>query len=62
MSHCLHDKVISITKVIDLVYNFYAALSTYSGTQQNKIRNCTFTNFQIDKDKFKKKHILYEFL
>ncbi|VUZ99693.1 PIR protein [Plasmodium vivax] len=62
MSHWLYDKVISITKGTDLVSNFYAALFMFSSSNKDNFKNCTLTKFNVDKEIFNKKHILYEFL
>ncbi|KMZ76550.1 hypothetical protein PVIIG_06318 [Plasmodium vivax India VII] len=62
MSHWLYDKVISITKDANLVSNLYVVLSMYSGFNKKKFKNCTLENFNVDKEAFNKKHILYEFL
>ncbi|KMZ77156.1 hypothetical protein PVIIG_06237 [Plasmodium vivax India VII] len=62
MNHCLHDKVINITKGTNLFINFYVVLSIYSGIKKENFKNCTLENFNIDKETFNKKHISYEFL
>ncbi|SCA60605.1 VIR protein [Plasmodium vivax] len=62
MSHWLYDKVVSITQGTNLFINFYAVLSMYSGIKKENFKNCTLTNFNVDKEIFNKKHILYEFL
>ncbi|KMZ95766.1 hypothetical protein PVMG_06152 [Plasmodium vivax Mauritania I] len=62
MNYWLYNKIMSIIDNTSLVRNFYAAVNMYTHTHKHIFRNCTFTNFEIDKDKFKKKHILYKFL
>ncbi|SCA59936.1 VIR protein [Plasmodium vivax] len=62
MSHWLYDKVVSITQGTNLFINFYAVLSMYSSSNKDNFKNCTLTDFNIDKETFNKKHILYEFI
>ncbi|KMZ88697.1 hypothetical protein PVBG_05553 [Plasmodium vivax Brazil I] len=62
MSHWLYDKVVSITQGTNLFINFYAALLIFSSTNKEKFKNCTLKDFNVDKETFNRKHILYEFL
>ncbi|EDL42645.1 variable surface protein Vir23, truncated, putative, partial [Plasmodium vivax] len=62
MSHWLYDKVISFTNGTHQFLNLYVVLSMYSVFNKEKFKNCTLENFNVDKETFNRKHILYEFL
>ncbi|KMZ77207.1 hypothetical protein PVIIG_05586 [Plasmodium vivax India VII] len=62
MSYWLYNNVMRISNNLPLIRSLYHILGAFTSSRNHYFKNCTLTNFNIDKEEFYKKHILYEFL
>ncbi|SCA59635.1 VIR protein [Plasmodium vivax] len=61
MGYWLYYNVMSLTNNQSLVLNFYDPIFMYTTVNKSKFNNCFLKNFNLDKNKFYIKKILYEF-
>ncbi|CAI7719868.1 Plasmodium vivax Vir protein, putative [Plasmodium vivax] len=62
MSYWLYNNVMRISNNFPLISSLYHILGAFTNNRKYNFKNCTLTDFKVDKDTFNKKHILYEFL
>ncbi|CAI7723145.1 PIR protein [Plasmodium vivax] len=62
MRFWLYNYATKIPNFPDRNEKFYNALNTIISSPQSKINDCSLENYDINKDEFNNKHILYEFL
>ncbi|KMZ82934.1 hypothetical protein PVIIG_05581 [Plasmodium vivax India VII] len=62
MSYWLYDNVIRTSDNLTLFNGLYNILGAFTNSRNHYFNNCTLNNFNMDRNTFKKKHILYEFL
>ncbi|KNA01597.1 hypothetical protein PVNG_06378 [Plasmodium vivax North Korean] len=62
MSYWLYNNVMSISNNLSLIRSLYHILRIFCNSRKPNFNNCILKNFNMDRNAFENKHILYEFL